>query len=411
MFSFGPIFCIEINGFQKHTDRLHKDRLHKDRLHKEKKLRLRVERDLEELQESSSHESSDDDTESEWVDNRKKKPRKYENGEKSKSRSDERVRQNGGNLSRTDVTRRDRPSSKRQPLAKSTQSPLSPDDNDSENQELESESQTDGESRKVATNPGLQMAYEFLSKYGKDSDEENSGFSSKVPLGLNKKSVDNKREGKQQGMDLGISCGVCYKFQRSGECTRRDCRYKHIYPEASYPNYSFKNSPDGVEGYQGRKNDVCNEFERTGACTRSNCKYMHCSYSFRKERSFSHHRQIPGKTACNLRPTSNRRERTGQRRSNICYKYRDVGYCPFGSRCKFDHIDQSSFNQYSLHNESKSEHYFLDEMKSMLNIMKRIVEIQQQPIQVPIVPSINGNQHQQFMPNQGQQVWPVIMQQ
>ena len=36
-----------------------------DRLHKEKKLRQRVERDLEELQQSSSHKSSDDDTESE----------------------------------------------------------------------------------------------------------------------------------------------------------------------------------------------------------------------------------------------------------------------------------------------------------------------------------------------------------
>ena len=43
-----------------------------DRLHKEKKLRRRVERDSEELQQSSSHESSDDDTESEWVDNRER---------------------------------------------------------------------------------------------------------------------------------------------------------------------------------------------------------------------------------------------------------------------------------------------------------------------------------------------------
>ena len=74
------------------------------------------------------------------------------------------------------MTRSDRPSSKRQPLAKSRQSP---DDDDSENQKLEeSESQTDGESRNATTNPGLQMAYEFLRKYGKDSDEEDSGFSS-----------------------------------------------------------------------------------------------------------------------------------------------------------------------------------------------------------------------------------------
>ena len=56
---------------------------------------------------------------------------------------------------------------------------------------------------------------------------------------------------------------------------------------------------------------------------------------------------MPDKTAFNLRPTPNK-ERTGQRRLNICYKYCDVGYCPFGSRCKFDHIDQSSFNQYSV---------------------------------------------------------------
>ena len=142
-----------------------------ERLHKEKKRRRRVERDLEELQQSSSHESSDDNTESEWVDSRKKKPRKYGNGEKSKSRSDERVRQNGGNHSRTNVTRSDRPSSKRQPLAKSRQSP---DDHDSENQELESESQTDGESRNATTDPGLQMAYEFLRKYGNDGDQEDS---------------------------------------------------------------------------------------------------------------------------------------------------------------------------------------------------------------------------------------------
>ena len=85
----------------------------------------------------------------------------------------------------------------------------------------------------------------------------------------------------------------------------------------------------------------------------------HCSYSFRKEISFSNHRQMPDNTAFNLKPTPNRRERNGQRRLNICYKYRDVGYCPFGSRCKFDHIDQSSFNQYSPHNESKSEHYLV----------------------------------------------------
>ena len=45
--------------------------------------------------------------------------------------------------------------------------------------------------------------------------------------------------------------------------------------------------------------------------------------------------------------------------------------------------------------------------------MKHIVEIQRQPIQVPIVPPVNGIQHQQFMPviNKGQQVWPVTMQQ
>ena len=45
--------------------------------------------------------------------------------------------------------------------------------------------------------------------------------------------------------------------------------------------------------------------------------------------------------------------------------------------------------------------------------MKHIAEIQQQPVQVPIVPPVNGIQPQQFMPvtNQGQQIWPVIMQQ
>ena len=46
----------------------------------------------------------------------------------------------------------------------------------------------------------------------------------------------------------------------------------------------------------------------------------------------------------------------------------------------------------------------------MLNITKRIVEIQQQPIQVPIVPPVNDIQHLPVT-NQGQQVWPVTMQQ
>ena len=78
---------------------------------------------------------------------------------------------------------------------------------------------------------------------------------------------------------------------------------------------------------------------------------MHCSYSFRNEKSFSNHRQMPDKSAFILRPTPNRKERTRQRRLNICDKYRDAGYCTFDSRCKVDHIDQSSFNQYSAHNE------------------------------------------------------------
>ena len=82
------------------------------------------------------------------------------------------------------MTRRDRPSLKRQLHSKCRQSP---GDDDLENEELESIRKTDGESRNTTTNPGLQMAYEFLRKHGNDGDEEDSGFSSKVPLGLNKK--------------------------------------------------------------------------------------------------------------------------------------------------------------------------------------------------------------------------------
>ena len=97
---------------QKKLDNItHELNLCQDRLHEEKKLRRRVERELEELQQSGSQESSDDDTASEWVGNREKKPRKYGNREKSKSRRDEKVEQkNGRNYSPTNVIPSDRPS-------------------------------------------------------------------------------------------------------------------------------------------------------------------------------------------------------------------------------------------------------------------------------------------------------------
>ena len=88
------------------------------------------------------------------------------------------------------------------------------------------------------------MAYKFLRKCGKDSDKEDSGISSKVLHGLNRENDDNKSKLKQQGhMDLGLCSGVCFAFQISGKCTRRDCRYKYIYSKALYLNYSFKNLP------------------------------------------------------------------------------------------------------------------------------------------------------------------------
>ena len=140
------------------------------------------------------------------------------------------------------------------------------------------------------------------------------------------------------------------------------------------------------------------------------------------------------------RPTNNRTRAGEGGKQKICFKFRDNGHCRFGLKCRYrhervyQHYNQSNdhenrFGSTKPHVRSNvtsrnfsdvnavntSNHgfnYFLEDMKSIVSTLKDIIETQRQFTTLPPT-QMQGYQHHQFMPltNQGQQVWPVAVQQ
>ena len=122
------------------------------------------------------------------------------------------------------------------------------------------------------------------------------------------------------------------------------------------------------------------------------------------------------------------------------FKFRDNGHCRFGLKCRYRHervyqhynqsndrenrfgstkphvrsnVTSRNFSDVNAVNTSNNGfNYFLEDMKSIVSTLKDITETQRQFTALPPT-QMQGYQHHQFMPltNQGQQVWPVAVQQ
>ena len=98
----------------------------------------------------------------------------------------------------------------------------------------------------------------------------------------------------------------------------------------------------------GRMDDHCYELQNTGSCTKRNCKFLHIDLytSYPKYgRDLNEHHKEKGRNRRSMKVSNLARPRSSHSiigkktsRPNICYNFRDNGYCSFGFRWKFNYI-------------------------------------------------------------------------
>ena len=122
------------------------------------------------------------------------------------------------------------------------------------------------------------------------------------------------------------------------------------------------------------KKEYCFDFQRTGACSRKNCKFTHInsrsSYPYysqravdtqRTEQSKSKQRDLKSSDIGNRKFSGNRsrngprtlRKSFGSYSNNICFNYQNHCRCHFGKRCRFLHIENDHFNFKPRHGENR----------------------------------------------------------
>ena len=122
-----------------------------------------------------------------------------------------------------------------------------------------------------------------------------------------------------------------------------------------------------------RKKRYCFDFQRTGACSRKNCKFMHINlrsshpdYSQRAadtqrtEQSKSKQRDLKSSDIGQRKLSGNRsrneprtlRKSPRSYSNNICINYQNHGRCHFGKRCRFLHNENDHFNSKPRHGEN-----------------------------------------------------------
>ena len=389
-----------------------------DRLTQEKKLRRRVERDLDELQRDgySSCYSSDyeHDRRREKRSHRSSK-RKSEHGSGSRK---EAAKENG--VSQGVATLRERQRVHMTNAAPTGPTPLEPEviilngesAGNGKAETLKRDKVASREPSRISTsdneappiNPSLQLAMQYLEKYDnvKDCDLRGrpvSGMESEEDANLecsvleqkdeiNPFSNRNKAGAHLRGQTRNIGAtGICYEFQKNGACMRRNCKYIHFNRSAAYPTLGPNKGESSKTSARPRPWPKIGSEPRTEFC----------------------------------------RDKV---KNKICYNYRDRGYCSYGSKCRFLHqepvplslknnspsqrVRPHSFksNVSSCHdpNNNFNVNNFSEEIKNVVNALKGIIETQRQPTSVPFT-NLQGYQHQQFIPvtSQAQHMWPVTV--
>ena len=386
-----------------------------DRLTREKKLRRRVEKDLEELQQSSC----DSDCSTCYSDDDKQERHNSKRSEKGKRNVDRKggitgsyEKTNGGNgAERVAVSVPERQPPMNAPAR------TRPQERKAHHEEIVSDNQEhdNTEDDETPVNPGLSMALEYLRKYQQDSNLDQREHEDCMDTHINEqqdiKSTNSpKAESKtQSSVSMGRARagrgGVCYDFEKNGACLRQNCKYVHLNRFAPYPDLSNQRVKES------------------------------------RTMSTSVHEPSPRPNTRQsvYRPTNNRTRAGEGGKQKICFKFRDNGHCRFGLECRYrhervyQHYNQSNdrenrFGSTKPHVRSNvtsrnfsdvnavntSNHgfnYFLEDMKSIVSTLKDI-ETQRQFTALPPT-QMQGYQRHQVMPltNQGQQVWPVAVQQ
>ena len=374
-----------------------------------------MEKDLEELQQSSCDSDcstcySDDDKQERHNSKRSERGKRNMDRKGGTTRSYEKT--NGGNgAERVAVS-----VPERQPM--NAPARTRPQERKAHHEEIVSDNQEhdNTEDDETPVNPGLSMALEYLRKYQEDSNLHQREHEDCMDTHINEqqdiKSTNTpKAESKtQSSVSMGRARagrgGICYDFEKNGACLRQNCKYVHLNHFAPYPDLSNQRVKES------------------------------------RTISTSVHELSPRPNTRRsvYRPTNNRTRAGEGGKQKICFKFRDNGHCRFGLKCRYrhervyQHYNQSNdhenrFGSTKPHVRSNvtsrnfsdvnavntSNHgfnYFLEDMKSIVSTLKDIIETQWQF--TPLQPTqMQGYQHHQFMPlkNQGQQVWPVAVQQ
>ena len=132
----------------------------------------------------------------------------------------------------------------------------------------------------------------------------------------------------------------------------------------------------------------CYQFQKTGACTKVNCKFMHVNsnLSYQNRSHVTDHLSKPKpKRQWKPRHAQNSRVRKG-----VCFNFMNNKFCKYGDNCKFLHSnvsitrpsnnpfnDMYPNNGFKQHSNLDQEQHFIGEIWELMDSVKAIVELQQ----------------------------------
>ena len=185
----------------------------------------------------------------------------------------------------------------------------------------------------------------------------------------------------------------CLTFQRTDACTQKSCKFMHVHPSRPYPSFQS------------------HQYNRPNKSTNKQSDYLgnespepRFGHNYRHD---SHH----SSERSNARHNFSYQTRKSVR-SQICYKFRDTGFCHYGNNCKCQQ-SPAVVSQYSNHSVSgqhtreADQFSFLGEMRRLVDSVQNVVETHR------VVHPMFHTGLQQSIPqaSQGHQILPVVNQQ
>ena len=248
------------------------------------------------------------------------------------------------------------------------------------------------EEHQPLSNPGnkyLQEAIKYLTEHRyrpNEQSEENGTRAEVMEVGWGSEEetgFSDNEHSKYRMMSPLRKKGYCFDFQRTGACSRKNCKFMHINSRSSYPDYSQR----------------AVDTQRTEQSKSKQRDLKSCDIGNRK---FSGNRSRNGPRTL--------RKSSGSYSNNICFNYQNHGRCHFGKRCRFLHIENDHFNSKPRYGENRYANFnkqnnfnsqcnfngvdntnvqndFLGEMRELLNSLKTMVEGQKQSGQGMVFPS------------------------